>query len=826
MGRASMIEAYSARRKERQPLLDEALLFGVFACAGALVCAAPCEAGVSALVTLVLFLCASRRGTTIRGALLAACAAACFFASTVRASCKVDAYEKSRASVEQDGRWPTGCTLRGTVVRSPIRIGTSLRTDLDVTDGACDSGTFRGLVALYVPLETAPILARGDVVEALARVAPVERFWNDGTGNPTPALARRGVVLSGSALDVVVRSSSFTIGHAIDVLRAAVRGRILETFPTETEAMARALVLGEGDLPSVDQEAFRRSGLSHLLAVSGMHLVIVVASFVAGLRAVLLRVRSLAVRVDVARIAALVGIPGAWFYADFAGGSGSAMRAAWMMSAALAVRVLGLRPDTWRALGLSIVGMMIVDPLAAYDVSFLLSGAATLGLVAFGRTLEAKLSAVVRGRASFVVRPMAATTAASLTCAPILACMSPDLSLSGLVANLVAVPLGEAAALPMCILHMVLVPFPSAERGAAFAASGALTLVRATARIFAGISWSVVPVPSLSAAQLGALFTLGFVALVPFKRRGWAALLACVALVAFERSQHAYGRPIGRLRVTFLDVGQGDSALIDLPDGKLVLVDAGGLVGSPVDVGQRVLAPLLRARRRTAIDVVILSHPHPDHFGGMLTGLSGVDVGQFWDTGQGENEGMAGGYAELLASLRARNVPIFRPSELCGTRSLGGVSFDVLAPCPNPSSDRGPNDNSFVVRLRYGERAILFVGDAEHEEERELVDTRSGALRADVLKVGHHGSRTSSSPAFLNAVAPQVAVMSCGVRNRYGHPHPNTLASLSRARISIHRTDRDGAILVTTDGTDLDVQSLSTTPMYGRLRYFSAKSSP
>jgi competence protein ComEC len=161
--------------------------------------------------------------------------------------------------------------------------------------------------------------------------------------------------------------------------------------------------------------------------------------------------------------------------------------------------------------------------------------------------------------------------------------------------------------------------------------------------------------------------------------------------------------------------------------------------------------------------------------------------------------------------MRARGVPIVRPEDLCGSRELGReldrVSIEVLAPCPGPSSDRNPNDNSFVVRVSYGARALLLVGDAEREEEADLLARSRSSLRADVLKVGHHGSATSSTPAFLAAVAPREAIISVGRRNRFGHPHPLTLAALAAQGVRLWRTDRDGAVTVTTDGQSLDVSS-------------------
>jgi competence protein ComEC len=214
-----------------------------------------------------------------------------------------------------------------------------------------------------------------------------------------------------------------------------------------------------------------------------------------------------------------------------------------------------------------------------------------------------------------------------------------------------------------------------------------------------------------------------------------------------------------------------------------------------------VVLPVLRARRRRRVDVAVLSHPHPDHFTGLASALPDIGVGEFWDTGQGEAQGAGATYAKLLAALRKRGVPIRRPDSLCEAPfDLGGARVHVLAPCPRVVLDEGANDNSLVIRIEYGRRSVLLVGDAEAAEEARLRAAHPDELRSDLLKVGHHGSRTSSSPAFLEVVRPSFATISAGVRNRFGHPHPNTLRTLGNAKIPIGRTDDGGAIVWETDG--------------------------
>jgi competence protein ComEC len=785
------------------PSVDLVLVCGASMVLGGLAPAAPWEAVAAAAGVLGVLRVARR----VRVAAVLVVAPA-FALGALRARAAVARHESDANHADLVLPAPIRCSARARVDSSPVQVRDTLRYDALLDGLACDGATaaWSGRATLYgAPAD----VARGDELDVVASLAPPQRLWNPSGGDPRPSEARRGVIRSGGTVDVRwVRRATGALA-SIDRVRAGIRRRIDATFRPDLAPMARALVLGESDLAPDDDRSFRVSGLSHLLAVSGMHLVLVLGLALKSAEALLARLEHVAARVDAKRLVAAAGLPVAWAYAELAGAGGSTVRAAWMATAVLAARTLGRRSCAPRAFGISLAAMALADPLVAFDLSFLLSAAATAGLLAFASPLAEGLSRRVPAPASPVARAVATTIAASVPCAPILAWFSPSFPLGGVVANLLAVPIGECAALPVCLVHALLAWWPAAERGSAVVASGALVLVRLVARAFS-VPALTADLPQPTSWQLVVLaVALASTSLPGAARRATVAAAAAVVLL-LEVSARRAGAPVGLLRATFLDVGQGDAAILALPDGQGLVVDGGGLVGSPIDVGLRVLAPELRRRRRRALAAAVLTHPHPDHFGGLGSGLDRVDVRELWDTGQGEEEGVGGGYDALLHAARARGVPILRPDALCGERSMGGARVQVLAPCPSFSADRGPNDNSFVLRVSFGERALLLVGDAEHEEEGGLLAAASDKLRADVLKVGHHGSRTSSTGAFLAAVAPREAVVSVGRRNRFGHPSPQTVRALEAVGCRVWRTDRDGAVVVTTDGTSLEVRAAAS----------------
>ena len=252
------------------------------------------------------------------------------------------------------------------------------------------------------------------------------------------------------------------------------------------------------------------------------------------------------------------------------------------------------------------------------------------------------------------------------------------------------------------------------------------------------------------------------------------------------------------LTVRMLDIGQGDSFLLE-KDGKFVLIDAG-------DIEHRdAMVALLKKYHVKTISKVIITHPHADHLGGMLAVFKNFKVESIYDDGMPAN---TSSYKNYLKQIEANKIP-YKALKAGDTLSFfDGVSFKVVGPVKKITNQKGNSDfnnNSIVGRLTYGHFSMLFTGDAEKEEEQSILSQKA-TLKSDVLKAGHHGSRTSTSPDFLKAVGPKEVFISCGQGNDYGHPHKETMTKLEKAKVHIYRTDRDGTVTLTTSGDNYTIK--------------------
>lgn len=251
------------------------------------------------------------------------------------------------------------------------------------------------------------------------------------------------------------------------------------------------------------------------------------------------------------------------------------------------------------------------------------------------------------------------------------------------------------------------------------------------------------------------------------------------------------------LTVRMLDIGQGDAFLLE-KDGKFVMIDTGDIEHREQTVS------LLRKYGVKEIEKVIITHPHADHLGGMAGIMKNFKVDAVYDDGMPAN---TGSYKNYLKQIKEKKISyhVLKAGE--DLEFFDGVRFHVLGPVKVIKDQKGNSDfnnNSIVGRLTYGNFSMMFTGDAEKEEEKTILD-QGGTLKSDVLKTGHHGSRTSTSPAFLKAVSPKAALISCGQGNDYGHPHKATLDKLEKAKVQIYRTDRNGTVTLTTNGSTYQI---------------------
>lgn len=694
------------------------------------------------------------------------------------------------------------CSIRGAArlhakVES-VRHGTGeARVRLRVLEGrslATEHALGAGLELYAAVMDTwAP--PPGSVVALEADLAPRTELRNP---SPHPTLLpERGAACWARWRDrgavQLVRVSPW--GVAVDAARARVRAKMNEALPQEVAGVARALVLGDGAaLDYAQRQTIAAVGLAHLFAVSGLHVALVSGTLV---RALHWLFRGAMISVDPRRLAAALGVPLTLLHAFFAGGSPSAWRAAITAALTWSLVAAGRRPSASSVTGAAALLLSAPEPAMALRPAFLLSIVATSAILGAPRISRSEPWSRLRTAASLSARTLVATT-------PMVWWWFGGVPLIGWVTNILVLPLGSGLVIPLAHLFALSAPFPALTEPMGTALTVAVHALLSLCDAFAPLAITQ-HLPPLDLAQ-GLIVLAGCLLLL--LSRSWRSRLVTLAIsgllwLAANQALVAREQPRGLLRVSFVDVGQGDASLIDLPDGRLALVDTGQGGRHPA---VRELTGLLAARRRSRIDLLIITHGHPDHYGAVPQLLDTVEIGEIWLNGQLLTEELDGAMSRLMTEATARGTKLRFAPDLCGsTQSFGGAQLEVLWPCPRYDPGLGLNDNSISFRLDFGRRAFLFTGDIEREAEQLLLDGKR-IRPADVLKVAHHGSKTSSSADFLAAVRADIAVISSGAGNRYGHPSPDVIARLRRTDATVFRTDTHGGVIVSTDGENLEIR--------------------
>jgi competence protein ComEC len=393
-----------------------------------------------------------------------------------------------------------------------------------------------------------------------------------------------------------------------------------------------------------------------------------------------------------------------------------------------------------------------------------------------------------------------ASVVASLVSAPLVTWKFGRLSVVAPLTNVVATPV-VALLQPTIFLALLCAPLEPVARFLAGAAHPMLVALDGVARSGASVPFGALAIaPTLQGATLAGIATAALVVACVsyFPAR---AMLVAAAAFAVALWLPIFPRRSGELEMHLIDVGQGDAVALRTPHGRWLLVDAGRSWRGG-DAGRATVIPYLR-RRGGEVALFVLSHPHSDHVGGAATVLRSLHPGAYWD---GAFAGTSEPYRESLEAARDARVhwERVRPGD---TLRVDGVFLRVLAPDSSwMAALDDPNEASVVLLAQYGTVRFLLMGDAEGGEERWLMENERAFLAADVLKVGHHGSSTSSGNDFLDAVRPELAVISVGAGNSYGHPDPGVIQALARHGAVVLRTDREGSVVVRTDGRSIDVE--------------------
>jgi len=692
-------------------------------------------------------------------------------------SARLDAFDRSalRAEIGHSG-------AAEVVVTSPPRAsGYAIRAFGEVR--RYRSAVVRERVLLELPTGRSP--PQGAVIALRVRVRaprPPGDGFDEGAW-----LLRRGVhvVLRGGEWAVVGRRGG--VGGLSDRLRAHLSEAITAGVTGERRAVLVGIVLGEDEGLSPElQERFKASGLYHLLAVSGQN-VGIVAGVLLGLGWLLGLPRA------VGHAAALMAIAG---YVLAVGWQPSVVRAG-VAGALVSLTWLLARPaDRWHFLLLGALVLLAWTPASLLEPGFQLSFAAVVAIF----TLVPRLDRALEGYP--VPRPARLVVAVSAACgaatAPILWLQFGEVPVYSLVANALATG-AMGPLLALALVGAVVQPVvPAAALPLAWANGWIATYIAGCARAVGGLPHAQLGSGAAVAALLAAPVLLLLLSRLPrWQRRGAALAAASVlpALLVWQLwPQPALPPPRG-LRVTFLDVGQGDATLLQVPEGA-VLVDQGPPEG-------RAAAQLreLGVRRLAAL---VLTHPQRDHVGGASDVLRRVAVDRLLDPG------LAGSSAERDEALRVaaeRGVPLV-VTRRGAAWSLGRLRLRVLWPDRGGAPHEDPNDLALVLLASYGEVELLLPADAETDVTARLL-----SQRVDLLKVGHHGSADAGLERELRELRPSVAVVSAGRGNPFGHPHPQTLAALATIPgLRVLRTDRHGRVVVETDGRRLAVRTQRRRP--------------
>lgn len=712
--------------------------------------------------------------------------------------------------------------------RDPDRTGFVL--NLSDIDGTHVSGMLRVSVR-----GGGTSLGYGDRIRVTGRLFEPRGFNNPGGFDYAAYLAQSGVyytvsVKSEEEVQTLERGSG--IFRTIQNWRERIRRSFLASTTGPGSAILQAMVLGEeGGLTDEMRDRFMAAGVTHIISISGSHLGMVAILCFGLMRGLLFLpperwYHRITLAADPKKIAAWLTLPVLVFYTLLAGGQVATVRSLVMISAGLAALILDRENALMHSLALAALVILIATPQALFDISFQLSYLSVLVIgyaVALWNDLKIRAETRFGKIRNSAILLVIISLLTSIATGPLVSYYFNQFSFAGIIANMVVVPFAGLVIVPLGLFSGMLSLFVHHLPFAGINQSVSDMFIDVVA-FFSRLPFAQFHPPAPSVLWLitfglflSSLFIYARAGLLsrfnPFVSSLRVPMLPVVVMIVSGIALILSFAPLfmqqRETSVSFPDVGQGDSALIELPSGKTILIDGGGTRDNRFDIGRRVLAPYLWNKGVRRLDLVVLSHPHPDHMNGLLFIMKEFDVDEVWDSGRDAD---LPGYNEFRTVISSRNIP-YKRAEAGMSFRIGNAELRVLHPsgtfiAHNRQAYTAENDRSLVVQILSEGKVFLFTGDIGAEAEQAIMRSNQN-LKCDLIKVPHHGSKTSSGGAFVSSTRPEVAIMTVGRGNLYHHPSGEVVARYEKIGARIARTDLDGAVKIMVNKEKLDIQRWS-----------------
>ncbi|MFO8084117.1 MAG: ComEC/Rec2 family competence protein, partial [Desulfobacterales bacterium] len=669
-----------------------------------------------------------------------------------------------------------------------------------------------------------PELILGDRIVFFGKVKPIRNFHNPGGFDYKRYMAFRKVYgtvyVSAQKLILLKRHSETGIGMIIADTRRKISDLIDKTGQGTENGVLKALIVGDRNSISNDlRQTFNRAGIGHLLAISGLHIGIVATGAFLIFKVLLSHIKFLLWHAWTKKAAVPLSVIPVFIYGLLSGMSPSTQRAVIMVTVFLAAFLFEREHDPMNTLAVAALLILVVHPPSLFSISFQLSFTAVLAILYGLSRVQTPWRSDSRGIKT-PIRVRVATKLfyflmvsffAILGTLPLSMFYFNQISLVGLFANFIFVPLIGFVVVPLGLMSVFLYPLSgSVALGCLKAAAVVLEQALGMVHFFADLPFAAVKTITPSYLEMGCFYILFWAVLslgygssntpteqdnlqdnLPgaednapgksFIRKPSAIIALLVILVLSADACYWFYNRFWHndLRVTMIDVGHGNAALMELPEGYNILIDGGGFSDNSIfDTGARIIAPFLWQKKIKTVDTLVLSHPNSDHLNGLIYIAEHFNVKNVWTNNESVN---TFGYKKFMETIKKNKIHMPDFKQISGSRDINGVCIDILYPQENfierriKESWRDLNNNSLVLKASFGEKSFLFPGDIEMRAEYELAAIAGDKLKSTVLLTPHHGSKTSSTERFIEKVNPEVIIISCGWQSRFGFPHPSVL---------------------------------------------------